>query len=135
MDGFVGKLLYSFVKMSLAWALWQAGWKSFRKPEAPGRGAVPVLTECDYCTEKESQRFRQTAAAYRSLPAPRYEKAVADYLFGKKQYGRASVRYEKLLAETEEKRRIRPLMGAFIRAFGAAYAQMFQFHRAISGIR
>lgn len=105
MDGFVGKALYSFVKNELG-----MGFVAGRMEKLSETGSRPeealylFLTECDYCTEKESQRFRQTAAAYRSLPAPRYEKAVADYLFGKKQYGRASVRYEKLLAETEEKK-------------------------------
>lgn len=83
MDGFVGKALYSFVKMSLAWALWQAGWKSFRKPEAARKRRCTCFDRMRLLYGKESQRFRQTAAAYRSLPAPRYEKAVADYLFGK----------------------------------------------------
>lgn len=131
MDGFVGKALYSFVKNELG-----MGFVAGRMEKLSETGSRPeealylFLTECDYCTEKESQRFRQTAAAYRSLPAPRYEKAVADYLFGKKQYGRASVRYEKLLAETEEKKEDPAFMGALYQSLGAAYAQMFQFHRA-----
>ena len=68
MDGFVGKALYSFVKNELG-----MGFVAGRMEKLSETGSRPeealylFLTECDYCTEKESQRFRQTAAAYRSL--------------------------------------------------------------------
>lgn len=131
MDGFVGKGLYSFIKNELG-----MGFVAGRMEKLSETGSRPeevlylFLTECDYCTEKESQKFRQTAAAYRNLPSCRYEKAAADYLFGKKQYGRASVRYEKLLEEAEEAKEDPAFVGALYQSLGAAYAQMFQFHRA-----
>ena len=57
------------------------------------------LSECDYYTEKEIQKFKQVTASYRNLSQNAYRKAVADYLFSQKQYGKALQKYEKLTEE------------------------------------
>lgn len=131
MDGFVDKALFGFVKNELG-----MGAVAGRMEKLSETGSRPeevlylFLAECDYCTEKDIHKFRQTAAAYRSLPPSRYEKEAADYLFGKKQYGRAAARYEKLVSEAEEKKEEAVFVGTLYECLGAAYAQMFQFHCA-----
>lgn len=92
------------------------------------------LTECDYYTERELLKFKNTAAAYRAMEPAAYEKARADYYFERRQYGRAASRYEKLLEQAGE--RETPPDDAFLAKvhnnLGAAYAQMFQFRRAFA---
>ena len=41
----------------------------------PEEALYLFLSECDYYTEKEAQKFKQTAASYRNLPEHAYEKA------------------------------------------------------------
>ena len=96
-----------------------------RKP--PRRRYYLFLTECDYCTEKESQRFRQTAAAYRSLPAPRMK--GSGWLFGKNSMAVLLV-HRETFSGNRGKKEDPAFMGALYQSLGAAYAQMFQFHRA-----
>lgn len=89
------------------------------------------LSECDYYTEKELQEFKTKTAAYRKLKPEEYEKARADYLFGRKQYGRASIRYEKLLEEAESGSMDAGFLSGVCYNLGAAYAQMFRFQKAL----
>ena len=75
-------------------------------------------------------------ASYRKMPAGEYEKARADYMFGKRQYGRAAVRYEEVLEGLEDageagrdSREKEAFRAKLYNNLGAAYAQMFQFHK------
>ena len=43
-----------------------------------------ILSECDYYTDQEQSRFRQTVAGLRKLHPAQYAKARADDLFHKK---------------------------------------------------
>ena len=60
MDGFVGKALYSFVKNELG-----MGFVAGRMEKLSETGSRPeealylFLTECDYCTEKESHGMKR----------------------------------------------------------------------------
>lgn len=83
MDGFVGKALYSFVKNELGMGFVAGRMEKLSETGSARKRRCTCFDRMRLLYGKESQRFRQTAAAYRSLPAPRYEKAVADYLFGK----------------------------------------------------
>ena len=120
MDEFVDSALFDFIRQDLG-----LGTLADRMEKLMETGSRPeeilslFLMECDYYTEKEIQQFKAVTASYRKMPAGEYEKARADYMFGKRQYGRAAVRYEEVLEGLED-------------AGEAAYAQMFQFHKALA---
>lgn len=82
MNDFADASLFSFIKNELG-----LGFLAGRMEKLIEAGGKPeealylFLAECDYYTEKEAQKFKQTAASYRNLPEHAYEKAVADYLF------------------------------------------------------
>ncbi len=89
------------------------------------------LSECDYYSERELQKFKEETALYRKMKPVQYEKARADELFRQRQFGRAALRYEKLLnPETGEKLEKR-FEASVYRNLGASYAMMFQFAKAL----
>ena len=90
MNDFVDASLFFFVKNELGLGF-LAG-RMEKLVEAGGRPEEALylfLSECDYYTEKEIQKFKQVTASYRNLSQNAYGKAVADYLFSQKQYGKA----------------------------------------------
>ena len=91
-----------------------------------------ILSECDYYTESEVNRFKQILASYRKLRPAEYLKAVADALFRKKQYGKAVARYQKILELPEDETGDDEFCSRVYHNLGAAYAQMFQFHKALA---
>lgn len=105
MNDFVDASLFFFVKNELGLGF-LAG-RMEKLVEAGGRPEEALylfLSECDYYTEKEIQKFKQVTASYRNLSQNAYGKAVADYLFSQKQYGKALQKYEKLTEEGERKK-------------------------------
>lgn len=93
-----------------------------------------ILSECDYYTEQQQNKFRQTVAGLRKLHPAQYAKARADDLFGKKQYGKAALRYERLLEYPKDKVVDDGFLAGIYHNLGAAYAQMFQFDRAFKAL-
>ncbi len=93
-----------------------------------------ILTECDYYTEYEIGRFKQVIAGLKKLHPAEYAKRAADYLFEKKQYGKAAQRYEKLLDYPRDKTVGDAFLGEVSYSLGAAWAQMFQFERAYKAL-
>ena len=131
MNDFVDASLFFFVKNELGLGF-LAG-RMEKLVEAGGRPEEALylfLSECDYYTEKEIQKFKQVTASYRNLSQNAYGKAVADYLFSQKQYGKALQKYEKLTEEGERKKGEEAFWSQVYQNLGAACAQMFQFSRA-----
>ena len=131
MNDFVDASLFFFVKNELGLGF-LAG-RMEKLVEAGGRPEEALylfLSECDYYTEKELQKFKQVTASYRNLSQNAYGKAVADYLFSQKQYGKALQKYEKLTEEGERKKGEEAFWSQVYQNLGAACAQMFQFSRA-----
>lgn len=93
-----------------------------------------ILSECDYYTDQEQSRFRQTVAGLRKLHPAQYAKARADDLFQKKQYGKAAQRYERLLEYPKDKVVDDGFLAGIYHNLGASYAQMFQFDRAFKAL-
>lgn len=60
------------------------------------------MSECDYYTDQELLSFKSAAASYRKLRPEEYEKQRADYFFYRHQYGKAALRYEKILDLEDE---------------------------------
>lgn len=140
MDEFVDSALFDFIRQDLG-----LGTLADRMEKLMETGSRPeeilslFLMECDYYTEKEIQQFKAVTASYRKMPAGEYEKARADYMFGKRQYGRAAVRYEEVLEGLEDageagrdSREKEAFRAKLYNNLGAAYAQMFQFHKALA---
>lgn len=88
------------------------------------------LSECDYYTDKEIQRFRQTAGNLRSLHPAEYDKRRADYMFGQRQFGRAAFRYQQALEYPTDKMVDQAFQARLYNNLGACYSMMFQFHKA-----
>src|SRR5699024_8346048 len=93
-----------------------------------------ILSECDYYTESEINRFKQTLAAYHKYHPAEYLKAVADALFQKKQYGKAIVRYQKILEIPKDKVVDDEFLAKVYHNLGAVYAQMFQYEKAFRAL-
>lgn len=138
MEDFVDDGLLSFIRKDLDMALVA---DRMQKLLETGSRAEEVLllfmSECDYYSEKELGRFKAAVTGYRRLKAEEYEKQRADYLFGRRQYGRAAVRYERILDGASEDGTSKKELGEEFLAgvysnLGAAYAQMFQFQKALN---
>ena len=135
MEEFVDNSLLDFIRRELDLpALAERMEKLMETGSRPEDVLTLFLLENDYYTEKEIMQFKAAAASYRKLPAGEYEKARADYLFEKRQYGRAAARYEKVLEELKEESREEQeaFRARIYNNLGAAYAQMFQFHKALA---
>ena len=133
MDEFVDSSLLDFIRRELALPVLADRMEKLAETGSrPEEILTLFLLECDYYTEKEVQQFKAAAASYRRLPAGEYEKARADYLFGKRQYGRAAARYEKVLEMTEGSQEQEAFRARIYNNLGASYAQMFQFHKALA---
>ena len=49
-----------------------------------------ILSESGYYSSAEQAKFRQEAAALKKLPPPEYARQKGDYMFERKQYGKAA---------------------------------------------
>ena len=133
MEEFVNDALIGFVRTQLDMAL--VADRMERLMETGSRAEEVLLlfmSECDYYTEKELLRFKTAVNGYRRLKPEEYERKRADYLFGRRQYGRAAVRYEKILEYSEEQKLTDSFLAGIYYNLGASYAQMFQFQKALT---
>ena len=93
-----------------------------------------ILTECDYYGEPEVNRFKQLLAAYRKMRPAEYRKAEADALFQKRQYGKAVLRYQRILDLPEDQAGDDEFRSRVYHNLGAAYAQMFCYEKAFKAL-
>ena len=104
MDDFLDDLLVDFIRKDL-----DMDYLAGRMEKLVETGTRPeevlalFLSECDYYSDKEIQKFKQTTAALRALHPAQYEKQRADYMFGQQQYGKAAARYSKILEYPRDK--------------------------------
>ena len=103
-DDFLDDLLVDFIRKDL-----DMDYLAGRMEKLVETGTRPeevlalFLSECDYYSDKEIQKFKQTTAALRALHPAQYEKQRADYMFGQQQYGKAAARYGKILEYPRDK--------------------------------
>ncbi|MCC8027359.1 MAG: tetratricopeptide repeat protein [Clostridium sp.] len=132
MDDFVDELLIGFIRRELDMD-YLAG--RMEKLMETGSRTEDVLilfmSECDYYSEKEIQKFKATVSALRSLHPAQYDKERADYMFGQRQFGKAAGRYEKVLEYPRDRHVDDGFLAKVYNNLGASYAMMFQFHRAL----
>lgn len=135
LEGFVEEPLLAFIRQELDLAYLADKLKVLIESKSKEEDQLLlILSECNYYTEQERNRFKQSVAGIRRLHPAEYAKARADYLFQKKQYGKAAVRYEKLLEYPEDKVADQAFKGKIQHNLGAAYAQMFQFDKAFKAL-
>lgn len=133
MDDFVDELLIGFIRREL-----DMDYLADRMEKLVETGSktedvlVLFLTECDYYSDKEIQKFRAAVSALRALHPAQYDKERADYMFRQHQFGKAAMRYEKILEYPKERQADDAFLANVYNNLGASYAMMFQFHKSLS---
>ncbi len=133
MDGFIGEPLIAFIREELDMgfvALKMERW--LKSGENPDELIFLFLQECDYYTTVELNRYRQKIAALRKLPPLEYAKKKADYLFERRQYGRAIGEYQRILAEADNYRQDEAFCGRVYHNLAACHARNFQLDKAFA---
>ena len=135
LEGFVEEPLLVFIREELDMAYLADKLKVLMESKSRGEDLLLlILSECDYYTEQERNRFKQAMTGIRRMHPAEYAKARADYLFQKKQYGKAAVRYEKLLEYPEDKVADQAFKAKIQHNLGASYAQMSQFDKVFKAL-
>ncbi|ADL04926.1 hypothetical protein [Lacrimispora saccharolytica] len=131
MDQFVDQNLIRFIREDLDMAFLAARLEKWQQSgEEPDELLAMILHECDYYTASEVSRFQQGLAAYRRMPAPEFLKAKADYLFSRKQYGKAVAEYGRILDLPKGDRMDDAFQSKIYNNLGAAYARLFMTDKA-----
>ncbi len=131
MDDFVDNRLIQFIRKDLNMeplAEKLENWK--RSGESSDNMLLLILTHCQYYTSAEVSQYRQTLIDYRKKHPAEYGKERADYLFGKKQYGRAIRLYEKLLEMEPDLVINDHFFSRVLCCLGACQARLFRFEKA-----
>ena len=134
MEDFLDTPLITFIREELDMESLAKRLQSLVEPKNSAEALVLILSECDYYTESEVNRFKQSLTAYRKLHPAEYLKAAADALFQKKQYGKAIVRYQKILEMPADKVVDDAFLAKVHHNLGSVYAQMFQYEKAFKAM-
>lgn len=131
MDGFVDECLITFIRQELDMEFLAARlekWIGSR--ENTDELLFIILQECSYYTAAEINQFHQKTAAFRKLHQAEYAKQRADFLFERKQYGKAAVLYERILELPKDRYVDDLFLGKVWNNLGSAYARIFHFEKA-----
>ena len=131
MEEFVDLHLIEFIRNELNMtflALKLEKWQ--QSGEDPDELLCLILSECDYYNASEVNRFRQEVAAYRKMSQPEFGKARADYLFMKKQYGKAVADYERILEYMKSSKGHEEFLAKVYNNLGSSYARLFLTDKA-----
>ena len=133
MDDFMDELLIEFIRRELDMDYLAGRMEKLIETGSRSEDVLMLfLSECDYYSDKEIQKFKQTVAALRALHPAEYEKERADYMFRARQYGKAAQRYTKVLEYPKDKKVDDLFLARVYNNLGASYAMMFQFRRALA---
>ncbi len=131
LDGFVDEHLIAFIREELDMEVLASKLEKWIESKGEGDQLLfLILSESGYYSSSEQAKFRQETAALRKLPQAEYARQKGDYMFVRKQYGKAAAIYGKI-AEL-------PKGGAVTDEFlekvwcslGCTQARMFQFQKA-----
>ena len=89
-----------------------------------------ILSESGYYSSAEQAKFRQEAAALKKLPPPEYARQKGDYMFERKQYGKAAAIYEKITGLPKGGAVTDEFLEKVWCSLGCTQARMFQFQKA-----
>lgn len=131
MDDFVDNRLIQFIRNDLNMEFLADKLESWKRSgENPDNMLLLILSQCQYYTSAEVNQYRQTLIQFRKKHPAEYGKEKADYLFGKKQYGRAIPLYEKLLESPADHVVNNRFFSRVWCCLGACQARMFCFEKA-----
>jgi tetratricopeptide (TPR) repeat protein len=131
MDQFVDNNLIQFIREDLDMGFLAAKLEKWQQSgEESDELLAMILHECDYYTASEVGRFRQNLSTYRRMPVQEFLKAKADYLFSRKQYGKAESEYRKILDLPKGNRGDDAFRAKIYNNLGAAYARLFMTDKA-----
>ena len=132
LDGFVDDHLLDFMRDELDMGFLAMKLEKWRQSgEDPDELLFLILQECDYYNPAEISRFRQQIAAYRKMSAAEFAKAKADYLFSRKQYGKAVAEYGKILEMPPKTEGVdNEFLARIYNNLGASYARLFMTDKA-----
>ena len=131
MEDFVDNRLIQFIRNDLAMeSLGEKldDWK--RSEENSDNMLLLILTSCQYYSSAQVSHYRQVLIRYRKMHPAEYGKERADYLFRKKQYGKAILLYEKLLEKEKDQVVDDKFFCRVWCCLGACQARLFRFEKA-----
>ncbi len=131
MDDFIDNRLIQFIRDDLNMEALADRLESGRRSgESSDNLLLTILSHCQYYLSSEVSKYRQTLIQMRKKHPAEYRKAKADYLFERKQYGRAIPLYEKLLEFDKDTVVNDRFFCRIWCCLGACHARLFQFDRA-----
>lgn len=131
MEKFVDNSLIEFIRDDLDMAFLALKLVKLQQSGEDGDEILAViLHECDYYNAAEVNRFKQKLAAYRRMPEAEFLKERADYLFSRKQYGKAVAEYQKILDLPKGNRVDDVFQAKIYNNLGASYARLFMTDKA-----
>lgn len=131
LEGFVDDHLIEFIRNELEMGFLAAKLEKWQQSgEDTDELLFLILTECDYYNAAEIKRFRQQIENYRKMTPPEFAKAKADYLFTRKQYGKAVAEYESILEMPKDAAIDDVFRARIYNNLGASYARLFSMDKA-----
>ncbi len=131
LDGFADEHLIAFIREELDMETLAAKLEKWMS----GKGDADqllflILSESGYYSSAEQAKFRQEAAALKKLPPPEYARQKGDYMFERKQYGKAAAIYEKITGLPKGGAVTDEFLEKVWCSLGCTQARMFQFQKA-----
>lgn len=131
LDHFVDEHLIEFIRDELEMGFMAAKLEKWQQSgEDADELLFLILTECDYYNAAEIKHFRQKIETYRKMSPHEFAKAKADYLFTRRQYGKAVAEYEGILEMPKESSADDVFYAKIYNNLGAAYARLFSMEKA-----
>lgn len=131
MDDFVDNRLIQFIRDDLNMEVLADRLESSKRSgESSDNMLLMILSHCQYYQASEVSKYRQVLIQMRKKHPAEYKKAKADYLFERKQYGRAVPIYEKLLEQEKDSVVNDRFFCRVWCCLGACHARLFQFDKA-----
>lgn len=131
MEGFVDNVLIEFIRDDLDMGFLALKLIKYQQSgEDSDELLALILHECDYYNAGEVSRFRQKLSSYRRMPEAEFLKERADYLFSRKQYGKAAAEFLKILELSKTSRGSDVFRAKVYNNLGASYARLFMTDKA-----
>lgn len=128
---FVNQHLIDFIRDDLSMAYLAEKLETMQQSEEEDEELLTtILHECDYYHGAEINQFRQKLVSYKHMPEANYLKEKGDFLFARRQYGKAVYEYQKILELKKGSRGEAAFMAKVYNNLGASYARLFMMEKA-----
>lgn len=131
-DGFVNERLLLFLRDQLDMGFLSLKMDRLRKAgESDLEILCLFLQEADYCLADEIARFRTQFTELNKMPAARYQKVKAEYLYRIGQYVKAISELKKITEMPRNNLTDESFLGMVYSNIGSCYVQLLQYERAV----